>query len=266
MKVIINGLRWIRVLTFMLLTLLFSGSFTASAQPKPAPKAVIASDDRSPVRVRYPAPDRLRELQTDRNYQYGRDAPPPENPLARFFAWLWRKMGEFLSSKAYQNVGQYIVLAAISGLVIYLLAKAEVLGFLFPKRAQSSPLDYENLADNIHGIDFDTAVDEAVSQRNYRLAVRLLYLQTLKHLADTDRIQYKPDKTNRQYVYELANLPLQTDFELLTRQFEFAWYGEFPVDETRFGVIRQQFQSFNRPFASRQTPINDAGSTAQTQP
>ncbi len=265
MKVSINGLRWAKVLTFTVLALLFSGSFTASAQPKPASKAITAPDDRSPVVVRYPAPDRLRELQTDRDYQYSRDAPPPENPLARFLVWLWRKIGEFLSSKAYQNVGQYVVLAAIAGLVIYLLAKAEVLGFLFPKRAQSSPLDYESLAENIHGIDFDTAVNEAVAQRNYRLAVRLLYLQTLKHLADADRIQYKPDKTNRQYVYELANSPLQIDFELLTRQFELAWYGDFPVDETRFGAIRGQFQSFNRPFASRQTPVNDAASTAQIQ-
>ena len=255
----------VKILTFALLVVLLWGSFTASAQPNVAPKTIVAPDDRSPVVVRYPAPDRLRKLQTDRDYQYGRDVPPPENPVARFIAWLWRKIGEFLSSKAYQNVGQYVVLAAIAGLVIYLLAKAEVLGFLFPKRAQSSALDYENLAENIHGIDFDTAVEEAVTQRNYRLAVRLLYLQTLKQLTDADRIQYKPDKTNRQYVYELANLPLQTDFELLTRQFELAWYGDFPVDETRFGAIRQQFQSFNRPFASRQIPVNDAGSTAQTQ-
>lgn len=266
MKVIISRSTWAKMLMVALLAVLFDGSFTASAQSKVPPKTVVAPDDRSPVQVRYPEPDRLRELQTDRNYQYGRDAPPPENPLARFLSWLWRKIGELLSSKAYQNVGQYVVLAAIAGLVIYLLAKAEVLGFLFPKRAQSSPLDYENLAENIHGIDFDTAVDEAVAQRNYRLAVRLLYLQTLKHLTDADRIQYKPDKTNRQYVHELANSPLQTDFETLTRQFEFAWYGDFPVDETRFGAIHQQFQSFNRPIPARQTPINDAGSTAQIQP
>lgn len=202
-------------------------------------------DDRTLVQVRYPAPNHLRDLQTDRDYQYGHDAPPPDNPVARFFSWLMRKLAEFMSSKAYQNVWQYVILAAIAGLVIYLLMKAEVLGFLFPKKAQSNGLDYENLAENIHEINFDVAIDEAVTQRNFRLAVRLLYLQTLKHLTDAGRIEYKPDKTNRQYVYELANSPLQTDFEHLTRQFEFVWYGDFPIDETQFQYVSQQFQAVN---------------------
>lgn len=223
----------------------FSGTTNVYGQSNKA----IVQDDRAPMHVRSPAPEHLRDLQTDHDYQYGTDAPPPENPIARFFSWLFRKLGEFLSSKAYQNVWQYVILAAVAGLVIYLLTKAEVLGFLFPKKAQSSELDYENLAENIHEIDFDTAVDEAVTERNFRLAVRLLYLQTLKRLTDAGRIHYKPDKTNRQYVYELANSPLQADFEILTRQFEFVWYGDFPVDEARFGQLRQQFRQFNPPVA-----------------
>ena len=215
---------------------------------KPAP-AVSVRNDHAPVRVRYPSADHLRDLQTDHDYQYGTDAPPPENPIARFFQWLFRQIARFLTSEAYQNVVQYVFLAAIAALVIYLLMKAEVLRFLFPKKAESSGLDYENLAENIHEINFDAAIEEAVNQRNFRLAVRLLYLQTLKQLTDSGRITYKPDKTNRQYVYELANSPLQADFERLTHQFEFVWYGDFPIDETRFRQLQQQFQQFNRPVA-----------------
>lgn len=254
--------KWIRILAVSLLLMASISPFTASAQPEQTVKRVDAPNDRSPLGVRYPDPSRLRELQTDRDYQYGRDVPPPENPLARFWTWLWRKISDFLSSRAYQNVWQYVMLATIAALVIYLLMKAEVLGFLFPQRAQSSRLEYENLAENIHTIDFDTAVDEAINQHNYRLAVRLLYLQTLKRLTDADRIQYKPDKTNRQYVYELANSPLQSDFERLTQQFEFAWYGDFPIDEIRFEPLHQQFQSFNRPFVSQREPLNRAEDSA----
>lgn len=172
--------------------------------------------------------------------------PPPENPIARFFSWLFRKLAQFLSSKAYQNIWQYVILAIIACFVIYLLMKAEVLGFLFPKKAQSSALDYENLAENIHELDFKTAIEEAVASRNFRLAVRLLYLQTLKHLTDAGRVHYKPDKTNRQYVAELVNSPLQPEFEILTQQFEFVWYGDFPVDEQRFQAIQNQFRQFNQ--------------------
>ena len=206
---------------------------------------VSVPDDRAHVQVRYPKAGRLHELQTDHDYQYTTDAAPPENPMARFMDWLFRKITLFLASKSYQNVWQYVILAAIAGLVIYLLTKAEVLRFLFPRKAQLAGLDYENLGENIHEINFDTAVDEAADERNFRLAVRLLYLQTLKRLTDAGKIDYKPDKTNRQYVYELINSPLQTHFEGLTRQFEYVWYGDFPIDEARFTEIRHQFQTIN---------------------
>ena len=201
-------------------------------------------DDRTPIQVRRPAPTHLRDLQTDRDYQYGTDAPPPENPIARFFAWLWGKLSEFLASEAYQNVWQYVILIAIAGAVIYLLMKANVLDFLFPKKAQSNQLDYENFTENIHELDFDAAIQEAIDSRNFRLAVRLLYLQTLKYLTDAGHIDYKPDKTNRQYVYELTNSPLRADFEKLTRQFEFVWYGDAPVDDNQFIAIQDAFGQF----------------------
>ncbi|WP_460958000.1 DUF4129 domain-containing protein [Spirosoma litoris] len=219
----------------------------ALAQSKNDTLPVTTRDDRATIRVRYPEAAHLRDLQTDHDYQYGNDAPPPENPIARFFQWLFRKFGEFLRSESYYNVWQYVILAGVVALVIYLLMKAEVMKILFPKSAQSSGLDYENLAENIHEINFDAAVEEAVNGRNFRLATRLLYLQTLKRLTDAGRITYKPDKTNRQYVYELTNSPLQADFETLTRQFEFVWYGDFPIDESRFGQLRQQFRQFNQP-------------------
>ena len=259
MTVSINGLNIVKWLVISLFVLLMAGPVTMLAQPKTPSPPVATVDDRSAVRIRYPDPAQLRNLQTDRDYQYDRDTAPPDNPLARFWEWLWRKIRAFLSSEAYQNVWQYVVLAGIAGLVIYLLMKAEVLGFLFPKRAQSSQLTYENIAENIHAIDFDTSIDEAISQRNYRLAVRLLYLQTLKRLTDAGNIHYKPDKTNRQYVYELVNSPLQAGFEGLTRQFEFVWYGDFPVDEGRFGTIREQFQVFDSASGSPHLPINRPG-------
>lgn len=215
-----------------------------------------APDDRAPVQVRYPDKDHLRSLRTDRDYQYGTDAPPPENPIARFFAWLWRKLGEFLSSESYQNVWQYVILAAIAGLVIYLLMKAEVLDFLFPKKAQNGELDYENLTENIHEIDFNAVIEEAVGQQNYRLAVRLLYLQALKQLTDAGRINYKPDKTNRQYVYELANTPFQADFEKLTRRFEVVWYGDFAVNGSQFTAIQDEFSHFKQQPASSGVGLN----------
>jgi len=248
------------VCLYILLGCQLSASSLLYAQQKPAATTAVVSapDDRSPIRVRQPDAERLRDLETSRDYQYGTDAPPPDNPVGRFIAYIFGKLRDLLASEAYQNVGQYVLLAAIAGLVIYWLMKAEVLGFLFAQRAQSAGLDYENLSENIHEINFDEAIDEAARQRNYRLATRLLYLQTLKRLTDTGQISYKADKTNRQYVHELSGSPRQADFDELTRQFEFVWYGNFPIDESRFAAIQARFRQFMNSVAGNSV----AGKTA----
>jgi hypothetical protein len=216
----------------------------AAQTTTPKSESVSAPDDRSSVRVRYPSPEKIRDYQNDRDYQYNNEAPPPENPVGRFFYWLYSKFINFLTSKSYRSVWQYVVLACIAALTIYLLMKAEVLGALFPRKAATNSLDYENLSENIHEINFEQAIEEAIYQRNFRLGVRLLYLQTLKQLADSGQIAYRPEKTNRQYVYELINRPYQSDFERLTRQFEFVWYGDFPIDENQFTQIKNAFSAF----------------------
>ncbi len=218
-----------------------------SPKPSPArPRENVGQNDRVPLRVRYPAPDRLKDLQNAHDYQYDRDAQPPKNTLGRLWNWFWDKVRHFMRSRAYQNVWQYVVLAVIAGFAIWLLRKAQVLSFLFPQKAGSIPLDYENLTENIHEISFTERIEEAVTGRNYRLAVRLLYLQTLKQLTDRNLIHWQPDKTNRQYVQELDHTALRPEFEQLTTRFEFVWYGDFPIDETDFLAIQDAFSRFGK--------------------
>lgn len=210
----------------------------------PADSLVRTHDDSSTVRARYPDAEQVRSYQNDRAYRYDRVPPPPRSLLGKIWEWLNAKLQKLLQSREYRSVGQYVLLALIAGLVVWLLRKAEVLGFLFPKKTQSAPLDYENLTENIHEISFDNRIDEALAGRNYRLAVRLLYLRTLKHLTDRNLIAWQPNKTNRQYALELGNSPLRPDFEQLTTQFEFVWYGDFPVDERRFRELSDKFRRF----------------------
>lgn len=207
---------------------------------------VSAPDDRSLQTARYPSDSSLNAYRADRDYQYGDDVPPPDSLLGKFFNWLFRKIGEFLNSPSYQSFWRYIIIFAIAGFVIYLAVKAEYLGFIVPGRSRQTTLAYENLKEDIHTIDFERELEAAVSQGNYRLAVRLLYLRTLKQLTDQNLIDWKPDKTNQQYVYELANRPFATQFNTLTRDFDYVWYGDFPVDKTRFERLQGEFADFSR--------------------
>jgi hypothetical protein len=205
---------------------------------------VAAPDDRSPQTARYPAESNLNTYRTDRDYQYSDDVPPPDSLIGKFFNWFFRQLRDFFISPAYQGFWRYVLMIAIAALVIYLGIKAEFLGFLVPGRRSQTTLDYENLKENIHAINFEQELEAASEQGNYRLGVRLLYLRTLKQLTDRHLIDWKPDKTNQQYSYELVGQPFATEFNALTRDFDYVWYGDFPVDKAQFDTLQADFGAF----------------------
>ncbi|WP_428654281.1 DUF4129 domain-containing protein [Runella sp.] len=217
----------------------------AQKNEKPDTTSVQAPFDESSIVQRSPSEKRLDSFRNDRDYSYHTDAPPPENPLAKFWYWLMRKISAFLESSAYENFWQYIILATIGGFAIWLLYKSEFLGGLFGRRAQEDPLAYNRITENIHELNFNKLIEEAIENRNYRLAIRLYYLSALKQLTDKQLIHWQPTKTNRIYVDELGNPRLKADFERLTSQFEYVWYGEFSVSESEFGLLKEEFSNFS---------------------
>ncbi len=74
-----------------------------------------------------------------------------------------------------------------------------------------------------------------------RLAIRYSYMLLLQLLQQKGQIQYRPDKTNYEYYHEL-NETYKKDFRILTRQYEYAWYGNFEVAEDSY---RRYMDTFN---------------------
>ena len=87
---------------------------------------------------------------------------------------------------------------------------------------------------------------EAEAAGNYRLALRLGYLQLLKLLSDQNLIRWQPDKTNHAYLAELPGEHLRAPFRELTRQFEYVWYGELPLPAGLYQQARAGQQGFRQ--------------------
>ena len=85
-------------------------------------------------------------------------------------------------------------------------------------------------------------IDAALKAQNYRLAVRFYYLLLLQKLAQKDIIDWQVQKTNADYVYEIKNEVLRTDFTRLTRIYDFIWYGNFEVSQNAFSKAEQEFK------------------------
>jgi hypothetical protein len=104
--------------------------------------------------------------------------------------------------------------------------------------------NYELSQTDIHHISFDNEIKKAIGSGNYRLAIRLQYLQALKNLSDNGHIEWRINKTNTDYVVETNGKPFNNVFATLTSNFEYAWYGEKRVSKEQFLELQNEFQQF----------------------
>lgn len=102
-------------------------------------------------------------------------------------------------------------------------------------------LDYSVKDENIHELNFVDEIDIAVEQKDYKRAIRLLYLYTLKLLADHKIIDWMPSKTNHDYLYEIQNDGFQQQFSTLSYYFEYVWYGDFQAEAKQFKEMKNAF-------------------------
>ena len=99
--------------------------------------------------------------------------------------------------------------------------------------------------ENIFEINYKERIDRAVRAGNFQLAVRLHFLQMLKTLSGRNMIQYKQDRTNFDYLMQLRSTSYYNDFFRLTRNYEYAWFGNFEVNEEMYHVIKNDFEKFD---------------------
>jgi Domain of unknown function (DUF4129) len=118
-------------------------------------------------------------------------------------------------------------------------------GGLFMGRAGAIKSSISVNEEKIDEVDFDSLITSAESAKEYRIATRYLYLKTLKGLSIKGLISWKPDKTNRDYIYELRSSGFKESFKEVTRVFDYTWYGNKELDETYFRDIKSTFNTFN---------------------
>jgi hypothetical protein len=93
---------------------------------------------------------------------------------------------------------------------------------------------------------YERLVAEAVVNKDFRLAVRYLYLQTLQKLSNSGSIHFTHDKTNYEYVKELSGKSYQNEFASLTLNYEYVWYGKFDIDKQIFDRLQNDFKQYHQ--------------------
>ena len=229
---------------FYLITfcLLFSvGRPVCAQQPDSLPISL------TPVVVRLPDAQKLKSLKADKDFQYFEEVRQDntfwERLKYRIKEWL-RQIFYTGQASGFWEIMLYAVLIATVVFVIIKMLKADFSGLLGRKQSAAA-VPYDVLEENIHELNLEELIDQAINQHEYRKAVRLHYLLSLKKLTDAGFITWKPGKTNRSYIPEIKQPHIRQEFEQLTGMFEYVWYGGAALGNDIFGAAQQEFIQFD---------------------
>jgi len=139
----------------------------------------------------------------------------------------------------------WILAIALFGYIVFKLFLSNA--SFFSGNRKNIPANIKTEAEENTG-DPDAMIRNAIKNRNYRLAVRYLYLQTLIRLSEKKFIRVNSNKTNYEYVREVRNQKFANEFASLTLKYEYVWYGEYTVDEKLFQQIHDSFTQFTKSF------------------
>lgn len=152
-----------------------------------------------------------------------------------------------LKSANYAEIILRFFAIVIIGLVIYFLLKfllSKDGNLFFGKKNKKLDISDQDLKENIHEINFPDSIHNFERKIDYRSAIRYQFLFVLKKLSDKKRIEWNPEKTNKDYLAELKDKNQKTEFKELVYIFNNIWYGEFDVENQNYERFKDKFTRF----------------------
>ena len=177
----------------------------------------------------------IAQWQTQQNFDYSRELA---GGGMTFTEWMMAQINELLRDlfgqawrSDYTWWGLAIVGAVVVGIGIWYVWRFHP-GLFMRQRDERT---YEEMEDTIYGIDFDAIISQALGREDYREAIRMIYLRTLKALSDSQQIDWQPFKTPSQYVREFDAAAFRT----LTSHFLRVRYGYFEATRQLCDEVEQ---------------------------
>jgi hypothetical protein len=217
-----------------LLILFVTNTFISNAQ-------VVTSPSKKPA-VRSVPDSVVEKMQKDKDFAYANDmsywkkAPPRRR----------NSFDKLMSSLTQSTVVKVILYSMLIAGILYAIYQVMVVNnfFIFSGGRRKNKAG-EETDDQLSSENLDEKISEAVANKNYRHAIRFMYLKTLKLLSDNNIITLHAKSTNQEYIRQMYKHDNLAQFRNLTRIYEYVWYGEFHPSEAQFEIISTNFNRFN---------------------
>lgn len=191
--------------------------------------------------------NKVDQLKADPELKYEAEATVGESLWNRFLRWMGDLIGSLFDSATTTNWGRFFAYAfMLVAFIVIALMILKVNAYQLFYGTPPPPASHRTLEENIHEMDFDRLIKEALARHDYRLGIRLHFLYALKMLSDRNHIHWEQGKTNTDYVNELSSDSLKKGFSELNHYFEYAWYGNFLVTDGVFARVKETFDNWRR--------------------
>lgn len=178
--------------------------------------------------------------------------PPKESYFEKILNWFGRIFKKFLEMVVgTKNLDKVFIIIirilpyAIGLLFLYLLLKffmnRNLIDFISTaKNRKINPQTEEE--ELIRNTDLSSLLEQAIADKNYRVAIRYNYLLVLKKLDEANIIFWEQQKTNEDFINEISLAQLKEVFSEITRLYDFVWYGEFGLTHEEFLQASSDFE------------------------
>ncbi|MFL9830314.1 DUF4129 domain-containing protein [Flavobacterium sp. ST-87] len=139
-----------------------------------------------------------------------------------------------------KTIAILLIVYVIYSIVKLILNKEEQ--WIFGKSTAQKILKYDDIELNLKHIDFEKLIKDTLKSGEQRLAIRYYYLWLLKKMSEKNVIDWNPEKTNSDYLYEIKNESIRNDFGYVSYLYNYIWYGEFDLDEITFEKAKKTFE------------------------
>ena len=222
--------------------------------------SVAVQYDTDPIALKEITEADLETYKNDPKFDYEiikKDAPDWWISFKNWIAGVFMKIFEWIfgvekatgAFNSFLQILPYLLL----GILIFILIK-----FFLNVNARSMYQNKKNqalvnLSEEEHIIkneNIETLINNALSEDNYRLATRYYYLLILQQMTDKEIITWELQKTNEDYLMEIQETKLKDTFRLITRFYNYIWYGDFPLDKSKYEKLAPSFVTLKKMIAN----------------
>ncbi len=141
---------------------------------------------------------------------------------------------------------KYVFYIIVAGVILFVIVK-------ILQNINSSPAidvttervyTLSEVEEKILEIDLNKIFNDALANKDYRLALRVNFLIIIKMLSVQGKISWTKEKTNWEYYHEIKDQSIASKFKEIVVPFETIWYGEHELSEAQFNRLQPSYESF----------------------